>query len=140
MAIVLAEMFNDVVSMGDETSGGCRRTPDSREKKHMVFHQVLNKIVDWTTAGNATEASQIPTLSKDISVNDNMPQNSNRNDQPHHNNGNRSGRILSHQSRCRQNKPHKHSSRIVEVLRLKLKESAKRREARCMAPKPNCGA
>ena len=32
------------------------------------------------------------------------------------------------QSRCRQNNPHQHSDRIVDVLWLKLKESAKRRE------------
>ena len=38
---------------------------------------------------------------------------------------------------CRQNNPHQLSNRVVEVLRLKLKESAKTKRARGMAPKPN---
>ena len=48
-------------------------------------------------------------------------------------NNNNDGCILNHRSRCRQNNHHQHSNNIVEVLRLKLKESAKRgeREARC---------
>ena len=60
--------------------------------------------------------------------NSNMPQNSHRNDRPHHNNKNSNYRILSHLSSCRQNNPYQHSSRIVEFLRLKLKESAARRQ------------
>ena len=54
---------------------------------------------------------------------DYITQNSNSNDRPKNNNRNSNDRILSHPEN-----PHQHSQRIVEVLRLKLKESAKRRE------------
>ena len=59
---------------------------------------------------------------------DNVPQNGGSNDRSQNNNRKSNDRILSSQSRCRQNNHQQHSNRIVEALWLKLTESAKRRE------------